>query len=70
VVADNGRGFDPAAREAGSASSAAGFGNGFGNLRRRLAEIGGRCEVQSQPGQGTTVRFTFSLDQPAVRLSP
>ncbi|HUC84946.1 MAG TPA: two-component regulator propeller domain-containing protein, partial [Candidatus Acidoferrales bacterium] len=69
AVADNGRGFDPVAGDAGSASSAAGFGNGLGNMRRRLADLGARFELQSQPGLGTTVRFTFSLEQPAARVS-
>lgn len=69
VVSDNGRGFDPAARDSGSASSAAGFGNGFGNMRRRLAELGGRFELQSQPGQGTTVRFAFPLEPTADKVS-
>ncbi|MGA2244165.1 MAG: two-component regulator propeller domain-containing protein [Verrucomicrobiota bacterium] len=69
AVSDNGRGFDPADREAGAASSAAGFGNGVGNMRRRLAELGGRCELQSRPGQGTTVRFAFSLDAPDDKVA-
>jgi signal transduction histidine kinase len=68
VISDNGTGFDPAARESSSASSAAGFGNGFGNMRRRLTELGGRFDLRSQPGQGTTVRFVFPLDHPADRV--
>ena len=36
-------------------------GNGLKNMNRRLAEIGGACEVQSVPGQGTTVKFTMPL---------
>jgi hypothetical protein len=27
------------------------------NMRWRLAKLGGRCEIQSAPGQGTTVKF-------------
>jgi ligand-binding sensor domain-containing protein/signal transduction histidine kinase len=69
VVTDDGHGFDPAAGEAGSASLAAGFGNGLGNMRRRLADVGGRCELQSRPGQGTSVRFVFSPDPPAGRVA-
>ena len=47
TIADNGKGFDPAA-----VSQA---GNGLHNMRRRLQGIGGRLEINSRPGQGTTV---------------
>jgi signal transduction histidine kinase len=48
AVEDNGRGFlENSVRE----------GNGIGNIRRRIADIGGTCEIQSAPGKGTTVRF-------------
>jgi signal transduction histidine kinase len=36
-------------------------GNGLANMRRRLAEIGGGCEICSQPGHGTTVIFTVAF---------
>jgi signal transduction histidine kinase len=32
-------------------------GNGLHNMRHRLDEIGGQCEIQSVPGAGTTVTF-------------
>jgi signal transduction histidine kinase len=51
-VSDNGRGFDPAA---------AGPGDGLRNMRQRLAAVGGRTEIVSRPGQGTSVRFYFPL---------
>ena len=60
-VADNGRGFkwDPAgpATSAGSPRQS----NGLGNLRQRLADIGGDCQIASQPGQGTTVHLVLPL---------
>ncbi len=34
-----------------------GSGYGLTNMRQRLAEIGGRCEIESDPGKGTTVKF-------------
>jgi len=37
-------------------------GNGLTNMRHRLAEVGGCCEVVSQPGQGTCVRFIVPLE--------
>ncbi len=62
VVSDNGAGFDPASSESGSPDSAAGFCNGLGNMRRRLTELGGRFQVESQAGQGTTIRFVLSFN--------
>jgi signal transduction histidine kinase len=49
-VDDDGRGFDP---------DRVARGNGLGNLRERAADLGGRAEVASAPGQGTTVRVTI-----------
>jgi signal transduction histidine kinase len=64
VISDNGTGFDQAASESNSPSTAAGFGNGLGNMRRRMAELGGRFLLESQPGKGATVRFVLSLNNP------
>ena len=64
VVSDNGTGFDPVASESNSPSSAAGFCNGMGNMRRRMAELGGRFVVESRPGQGTTIRFMLPFNGP------
>jgi hypothetical protein len=35
-------------------------------MQRRLEKIGGRCEIQSAPGQGTEVQFVVPVpsDQP------
>ena len=53
-IEDRGRGFDVrAARQ---------HGNGLANLRHRLAELGGEAEIQSAPGQGTTVRLAAPLE--------
>jgi ligand-binding sensor domain-containing protein/two-component sensor histidine kinase len=52
-VEDNGRGFDVTRIAPG--------GNGLENMRSRLVECGGRMELLSAPGQGTTVRFHFPL---------
>ena len=61
IVADNGAGFDLGSSLAGSSSSADGFGNGLGNMRRRLGELGGRCLVESRLGWGTTIQFALSF---------
>jgi signal transduction histidine kinase len=62
AVSDNGRGFDSASGAVNGPGSSSGFGNGLGNMRRRLAELGGRCRVESHPGKGTTVWLEVSLN--------
>jgi signal transduction histidine kinase len=68
AVEDNGRGFavgekaGPLATAPGRAAS----GNGLENMRRRLAGIGGSCEIQSESGIGTKVRFSVRLNTPAL----
>jgi signal transduction histidine kinase len=57
-IDDDGRGFDPAA--------AGGTGRGLGNLRARAARLGGRVELISAPGEGTTVRIAI----PVPRAGP
>jgi signal transduction histidine kinase len=54
-VDDDGHGFDMAAAE--------GTGRGLGNLRARAARIGGRAEVTSVPGEGTTVRVAIPIQR-------
>ena len=56
VVRDNGRGFDPAAVRRG--------GHGLGNLSRRMTELGGSCQISSQPGQGCRIEFRIPLKRP------
>jgi signal transduction histidine kinase len=63
-IADNGRGFDTSARRAEPTQPNRGRGgNGLGNMRQRLAQVGGRCQIQSQPGQGTTVSLHIPLSE-------
>lgn len=52
-VEDNGHGFAPDATRPG--------GNGLGNMQSRLAECGGRAQLDSAPGRGTRLRFTFPV---------
>jgi signal transduction histidine kinase len=54
-VSDNGIGIPTAG---------AGRGNGLGNLRRRLAEVGGTCEIVPGPAGGTLVRLAAPLTLP------
>jgi signal transduction histidine kinase len=59
-VSDNGRGFDLSEKLSESFSPDVG-GNGLINLRRRGAELGGRCEIISFAGGGTTVLLEIPL---------
>ncbi len=70
-VADDGAGFDPAAPAAGRAGAGPASGaspwgggpTGFGlaGMRERAELLGGRLDVSSAPGRGTTVRLTVPL---------
>jgi signal transduction histidine kinase len=51
-VVDDGRGFDP---------NAGTDGNGVASMRRRVAALGGRLEIDSAPGRGTTIRLEVDL---------
>jgi signal transduction histidine kinase len=63
TIEDNGCGFTPGTRGKNSPDTSARLstGNGLENMTRRLAEIRGRCDIQSAPGQGTKVIFTVPL---------
>jgi len=45
-LTDNGKGFDPAMVQ---------YGNGIANMRQRAAEIKGRLEIQTAPGEGVRI---------------
>ncbi len=59
-VEDNGKGFDPvlASKER----------NGLTNLKQRMAEIDGTCEVISKPGEGCRVTLKVSLSKSPLRM--
>jgi signal transduction histidine kinase len=56
-IEDNGHGFD---------SAKTGGGNGLQNMRKRLEELRGHCDIESKPGAGTRVTFSV-LTERAVR---
>ena len=60
-VTDDGSGFDP--------GQAAG-GYGLPGMRARAEEAGGRLQVRSSPGCGTTVRVVVPVPGPAVPAGP
>jgi signal transduction histidine kinase len=63
VIADNGRGFALApTRETGAGPDGrqrSCGGNGLLNVRKRLEDLGGRCEWETAPGLGTRVRLVI-----------
>lgn len=60
TVGDDGRGFDAAAAAADTGSHI-----GLRIMQERAERIGGRVEVRSQPGAGTTVTLVLPAVQPA-----
>ena len=54
MVADDGKGFTPAP------AASAGERNGLGNMHQRAGNIGGKLDLQSAPGRGTSVRLTVN----------
>jgi signal transduction histidine kinase len=56
AITDDGAGFRP---------SAAAGGLGLANMRDRIAAVGGRLEISSEPGHGTTIRGAVP-DVPAL----
>ena len=53
LIEDDGKGFDPANVRDGAL--------GLVGMRERVALLGGRLDVQSSPGSGTTVVAEFQL---------
>jgi signal transduction histidine kinase len=67
VIRDDGVGFD-----AETARGRAARGESFGllGIQERAALLGGRADIQSQPGLGTSVRVWFPLEQPQWAQGP
>lgn len=63
IVEDDGCGFAMNSPQEGTATAPAptGSGNGLKNIRRRMEQIGGHCEIQRLPGQGTRVKFVVPM---------
>lgn len=62
IVSDDGAGFDPAAVAAGPHPSG-GISSKFGlfSIEERMLSLGGRFELYSTPGQGTTATLMLPL---------
>ncbi|MEV5239223.1 sensor histidine kinase [Streptomyces cinnamoneus] len=65
-IADDGRGFDPAAGRPGAGRER---GHGLPAMRARALGIGGRLSVESAPGEGTVVSVSVPLP-PSPTPSP
>ncbi len=64
-ISDNGIGFNAPAAGSEFVSPAIArtvSGDGLGNMCQRLADIGGRCRIESAPGRGTVIRFVVPLN--------
>ena len=70
TVNDNGCGFNPVIlTDAANGSHPRPRLNGLLNMRKRLEQIGGSCEIQTQPGQGTQVKFFFPVGEMVKQTS-
>lgn len=58
-VHDTGKGFNPAVENLFEAGDEGGFG--LFNIRERVHGLGGRLEIESAPGQGTTARVAVPV---------
>jgi len=65
-VADDGTGFDPAAPASGGPPATEPTGFGLAGMRERAELLGGKLELSSAAGRGTTVRLTVPLSPPPV----
>jgi signal transduction histidine kinase/ligand-binding sensor domain-containing protein len=65
VVGDNGQGFELQrlnGHPGGGDELRASAGNGLQNMKRRLTEVGGQCEWETAPHEGTRVRMTIQVN--------
>lgn len=60
AVADNGNGLNSSSL---SPSSNGVSGDGLRNMKQRLADIGGRCSISSEPGHGVAIQFLLPLSR-------
>jgi NarL family two-component system sensor histidine kinase YdfH len=58
-IKDNGKGFDPEHIPAGH--------YGILGIRERTTLAGGQFEIESSPGQGTTIRLHFPINDPRIK---
>jgi PAS domain S-box-containing protein len=69
-VGDDGKGFDPSAAFAAEVPTALSSKFGLYSIRERMTALGGRLDLTSQPGQGTTARLMLPLRENSASSSP
>jgi len=60
-IFDNGKGFDAGAKLADAGLGSGLSGDGLINMRKRLENLGGSCQIDSTPGRGTQICFVIPL---------
>lgn len=62
-IKDNGRGFDaqPVSPQRGEDKQRGAGGYGLGNMAARARELGGRLDINTAPGQGTSLHLTLPI---------
>lgn len=70
IIEDNGRGFDVAMARHALGAPASGDGGGLGllGIRERAELLGGTVEIESSPGNGTTLFARIPIRTPATDL--
>jgi signal transduction histidine kinase len=68
TITDNGKGFDADSRFTANSDTQNGRrGNGLRNMRQRLAAIGGKFFISSEPSAGATVTMRIPLNDKATK---
>jgi len=62
IIEDNGRGLSASSGDTAIGADRLASGYGLGNLGKRLASVGGRCDIRSEAGRGTRVEMTVPLN--------
>ncbi len=60
--------FAPGFSTAATVGTVSGRGVGMDAVREAVSRLGGRCTVESRPGEGTTIRLAFPRAQSLARL--
>jgi signal transduction histidine kinase len=68
TIEDNGVGFAMTSSTVRTSESSA--RNGLKNVRHRLTHLGGRCDIQSEPGGGTRISFVLSPMKKRMPMFP
>ena len=63
LISDNGSGFQMEANGEPVNGKPKRAGYGLGNMRNRLQSIGGRCNINSEVGQGTSIRLIICFSE-------